>query len=621
MSTSTLTRARNHYRNQQRIALAGVRAVRKVVKAAPTPTMAASAATTTLATYQLASALNGARTMASEAGRDLLSVPAAFAGTTQLGWPIETPIETIIDRLTRDLEQEAQRLTDQMLAGLDLFVQSEIIAAGADAASVEIVMEPAWTNYVRVLDLPSCDRCVILAGRIYRDLDGFARHPNCFPPGVIVSGPAALGATRRWYEGELVTLRTASGQELPATANHPILTDKGWVPANLLKVGDQVVRSTHPQGALPLVVPDEQQAPTLIEDVRGSNLMVPLGVVPTAAEDFHGDGGHGEVDVVLADRLLRHRFDATSAQFSHEEQLTRRVAQALGLTSSGAGQQLLLGMRHAADSFVSSASLRGPFFGGHATSSDSASFRHAAQLDPGGQQPSSDRVASDPVAQAQRVLALASTVRRRQIGAGQSLDAPRWDAPPGPLSVDNIPGYAALGNDLRHRLSGQVALDRIVKLERVSFRGHVYNLTSAEGWFSANGLIVSNCDCQHWPVTSWAEAEAAGLITDPQVAFDRGDVRGLSKADEQAIRDGADIQAVVNAKRGGGRRPKGMTNVVSAEIFGRTVKATTEGTTRRAEWRRKHPNLPIRLRPESIAEHAKDREDYLRLLALYGYLK
>lgn len=321
VSTSTLTRARNHYRAQQKVALAGVRAVRRVVQAAATPAQASAAATTTLATYQLASALNGARTMASEAGRDLLSVPASFAGTTQLGWPIETPIETIVDRLTRDLESEAQRLTDQMLAGLDLFVQSEIIAAGADAASVEIVAGNEWTNYVRVLDLPSCERCVILAGRIYRDNEGFPRHPKC--------------------------------------------------------------------------------------------------------------------------------------------------------------------------------------------------------------------------------------------------------------------------------------------------------------------------DCQHWPVDSLEAAEAAGLVTKPEVAFEKGLIGGyvtlddgskkwkpgLSVADTQAIRDGADIQEIVNARRGGGRRPKGMTNAITAEIFGRTVKATTEGTTRRSAWRKAHPKLPIRLRPESIYEHAKDREDVLRLLRLYGYIK
>src|SRR5690349_24003290 len=130
-------------------------------------------AATTVATYQLASSLNAARTMAAEAGRLPLSVPDAVVGTTQLGWPIETPIHTILDRITTTFEAELSKLTDEMMADLDLFVQSEVIAAGADTSSVEIAAGPEWTNFVRVLDLPSCDRCVILAGRIYRDLDGF----------------------------------------------------------------------------------------------------------------------------------------------------------------------------------------------------------------------------------------------------------------------------------------------------------------------------------------------------------------------------------------------------------------------------------------------------------------
>jgi hypothetical protein len=276
------------------------------VQAADSPQTAITTASTTLATYQLASALNAARTMATEAGRGIVTAPAEYAGTTQLGYPVEYAVETIVDRMAQELEGDLARLTDEMMASLDLFVQAEVIAAGADAASVEIVAEPGWTNFVRVLDLPSCDRCVILAGRIYRDLDGFPRHPKC--------------------------------------------------------------------------------------------------------------------------------------------------------------------------------------------------------------------------------------------------------------------------------------------------------------------------DCQHWPVSSWAAAERAGLVTDPHVAFDRGQVTGLSQADAQAVRDGANLQAVVNAKRGGGRRPAGMTNTITAEIFGRTVKATLEGTTKRGDWRRKHPNLPIRLRPESIYEHAKDRADALRLLRLYGYL-
>src|SRR5206468_2731515 len=109
----------------------------------------------------------------------------------------------------------------------------------------------------------------------------FKRHPRCFPAGTAVSGPATSAATRRWYEGELVVFATASGQELSLTGNHPVLTSRGWVPANLLHEGDEVVRSTEPKGATPLVVPDHHQMPSLIEDVWRSLGMAGSDRMPT----------------------------------------------------------------------------------------------------------------------------------------------------------------------------------------------------------------------------------------------------------------------------------------------------------------------------------------------------
>lgn len=112
------------------------------------------------------------------------------------------------------------------------------------------------------------------------------------------------------------------------------------------------------------------------------------------------------------------------------------------------------------------------------------------------------------------------------------------------------------------------------------------------------------CDCIHIPVT---EDIAGDARTDPRKAVLAGEVTGLSKADEQAIRDGADPAQVVNAHRGmftaGGK------------------KFTREGTTRRALARQRlGPRVP-RLRPESIYRQANgNREEALRLLRLHGYI-
>lgn len=621
MSTSVSSRARNHYRNQQKVAIAGVRAVRQAVLAAKTPDDATTATTTTLATYQLAAAVNGARTMASEAGRGIVTAPAQYAGTTQLGYPIEMAIETIIDRLTEDLDGELERLTVEMLGSLDLFVQSEVIASGVDASSVEIVAEPDWTNYVRVLVLPSCKRCVGLAGRIYRDLDGFARHPKCFPAGTVVSGPGARGATRRWYEGELVVIRTAGGKELSATANHPVLTDKGWVPVHLLAEGSHVVSRARGDRSGSLLVPHHDQMPARIEDLWRSDGMSSLGRVPVAAEDFHGDGlGSSHVDVVLADGFLRDREQIAFLEEAREEQLAVRTEVAAALLGSSSRQELfgrhgLSPLRSLGGGNLRGAGLRHEFAGSQQTRLSRMSDSY-----PGLEQMAAHGSTRYAVALGDREFGFPGFVLSDEHGNVQNAFTTRWDAPAVPFSSESAPSYAAVGHDLRHRMAGQVELDRVVEVSRIGFRGHVYNLTSSEGWYDAEGIIVSNCDCQHWPVKSWAAAERAGLVTDPMTAFERGQVTGLSEADARAISDGADFNAVANTTRGGGRRPPGMTNAVTAEIFGRTVKATLEGTTKRSEWRRKHPNLPIRLRPESIYEHAKDRDDALRLLRLYGYL-
>jgi hypothetical protein len=119
------------------------------------------------------------------------------------------------------------------------------------------------------------------------------------------------------------------------------------------------------------------------------------------------------------------------------------------------------------------------------------------------------------------------------------------------------------------------------------------------------------CDCVMVPVTDWQDAHDNGLISSPRDLFDRGEIRGLSQADSQAIADGADMAQVVNAQRG----------MATADLFGRRgVKVTTTGTTKRSAWRKANPNRTVRLRPEAIYAVARDREDAIRLLRLYGYL-
>lgn len=141
-----------------------------------------------------------------------------------------------------------------------------------------------------------------------------------------------------------------------------------------------------------------------------------------------------------------------------------------------------------------------------------------------------------------------------------------------------------------------------------------------------------SCDCVHIPTS---EDVAGDLRTDPDAAFRSGQVTGLSLTEARAIRDGSDINQVVNSRRG----------MRTAQVYGQRVKITTEGTTRRGLYsvnrRAQGPvtetvtstgrrgavanykvrRVPPRLRPESIYEIAgDDRAEAIRLLKLNSYL-
>ena len=123
--------------------------------------------------------------------------------------------------------------------------------------------------------------------------EDFESHPNCFPAGVMVSGPRVLASSQRWYSGPLVEIETAGGHFLSVTPNHPILTPDGWAAAGELIEGGYVISRASADGVLGGIHPDKYQRPTLIEQVAatlgGSSSVTAIGV-PGSAEDFHGDG-------------------------------------------------------------------------------------------------------------------------------------------------------------------------------------------------------------------------------------------------------------------------------------------------------------------------------------------
>jgi hypothetical protein len=196
-------------------------------------------------------------------------------------------------------------------------------------------------------------------------------------------------------------------------------------------------------------------------------------------------------------------------------------------------------------------------------------------------------------------------------------------------------------------------------------RGYVRMLTPpscsrcvvlAGRWYAVNAGFLRHpqCDCVHIPA---AEDIRDEVRTDPTQYFDSlteaQQDAAFTKAGAQAIRDGADIAQVVNARRGAagigyaagrlteaeksmlrGGRQRG--HLERTSVFGRDLFVTTEGTTtrgaagvrlgaretgRKANGSRYRVARASRLMPESIYEiTGGDRDEAIRLLKRNGYI-
>lgn len=101
--------------------------------------------------------------------------PEALAGWASDGRPLESLLRAPADVATQMLDPartiEAGRVSAARIARTQI----------ADAARISVGVDRATrprTGWVRMLTPPSCDRCLILAGRFYKWSDGFDRHPN-----------------------------------------------------------------------------------------------------------------------------------------------------------------------------------------------------------------------------------------------------------------------------------------------------------------------------------------------------------------------------------------------------------------------------------------------------------
>lgn len=289
--------------------------------------------------------------------------------------------------------------------------------------------------------------------------NGGSAHPNCLIPGQEVVVPDVLAGMRAFYSGEVVEIVLASGNRLTVTPNHMLLTDLGFVTADSIREGDNVVRCLDPKGVASLVHPDGHYRPTLIEDVFGSlrlSSLVTTSRVPVAPEYLHGDARrcHGHIDVVATDRLLLGDLEAARAELIGEPVFELGSPELLPLARERNLSAMLLRMRAAAHGDV--------------------------------------RGEGKPLA-----LSLAGAAHAEVHGLGATTD--------GRSGLDKaMSDYgsadAELLSDGLDRFAAFVQASEVVEINRQFYSSHVYDLTSLSGAYIAEGIVTHNCRCTMVPV-------------------------------------------------------------------------------------------------------------------------
>lgn len=146
-------------------------------------------------------------------------------------------------------------------------------------------------------------------------------HPNCLIPGGKLLAESLGSLSRRYYQGKVIQITDERGNQNTITINHPILTNRGFIAANKLKIGDKIVNANSRYSHFFRQAPNNIDIPTAIDKIVISFKTSFIGgrafmKVPITSKQFHGDViGQGEVDIIFTNSFIERIRDAIINQY------------------------------------------------------------------------------------------------------------------------------------------------------------------------------------------------------------------------------------------------------------------------------------------------------------------
>lgn len=327
---------------------------------------------------------------------------------------------------------------------------------------------------------------------------------NCFTGDTPVLAKGIKKVYRRWYEGDLIEIRTRDGNFFSVTPNHPILTSGGWVPAGELKEGCDVISGAFRDGGNARAV-DIKDVPARIEDVFSAlNKSGDFVRHHGSGVDFHGDGVNANVDIVCAAGLLRSGVDTSSGEHLDKLNLSGSdpVAIRKPFFKSSALFKLILGSFGAANRVMRGGNLCGSLRLRHARPLDCLGLREGSKLSAPVHENVSNGAASDTIFLGQGIFGSAPVVERNALffvdfgargGGSIALSGSEANLFKGAPNRGGISAESA--GDFVNLEAVAMKADKVVSVSERKAATHVYNLETEEGFYIAHNVIAHNCRC------------------------------------------------------------------------------------------------------------------------------
>lgn len=348
---------------------------------------------------------------------------------------------------------------------------------------------------------------------------------SCFPGTVNISPAGLKSVITRHYSGELIELFAAGDIYLPATPNHPILTQRGWVAAGDIMEGDYLVYCDIRDH----IVGNPKMAEGLTTAQNLADLAEFSGTVnwPSAAiVNLHGEMPDHQVKIISPPRELRDRWHILGSELFGQLGLKTTDMDAGLLFFHGATGQSLGVRRNAEASSVSGVKVFGALLRGHPSHPDSVGFRTVASTKTKITETESDSGTCHPelvcdglngdfcviqnpdsreipfslrsTSPLQPFDAANFTISLRQVDHTDILQA-GFGKELRPSKIARYAGDAPTGKDkLPSDIVEGQPFGRPVRVFRITkrhFEGPVFTIETDSGIMIANGIICHNCRC------------------------------------------------------------------------------------------------------------------------------